>query len=86
MQLFPCPFCGMRAETEFAFVAEAGRTRPEGLVADPAWASYLYENSNPKGATHEIWKHLTCGEFFKMKRDSVTHIVEGSASPGNARP
>lgn len=80
MQLFPCPFCGPRPETEFHFATEAGRTRPEPseAVSPEAWSKYLYANANPKGATREIWVHLTCGEFFAMERDSVTHIVKGA--------
>ena len=35
---------------------------------------------NPKGATREIWVHLTCGEFFVMERDTVSHAVAGSAA------
>jgi sarcosine oxidase subunit delta len=80
MQLFPCPFCGPRIEGEFQFGAEAGKSRPEPASAISAerWANYLYINANPKGATREIWVHLTCGEFFTLDRDSVTHVVSGS--------
>ena len=82
MQLFPCPFCGPRPETEFHFAAEAGKSRPEPCASVSAedWAKYLYSNANPKGATREIWVHQTCGEFFAMERDSVTHVVKGSRS------
>jgi sarcosine oxidase subunit delta len=80
MQLLPCPFCGLRAETEFTFGAEAGKARPEGDVSDFAWSRYLYAEANPKGATREIWVHLTCGEFFVMERDTVTHVVKSSSS------
>jgi sarcosine oxidase subunit delta len=80
MQLFPCPFCGKRAETEFSYAAEAGKTRPEGDVSDVAWSRYLYAENNPRGATREIWVHLTCGEYFVMERDTVTHAVKSSAS------
>jgi len=80
MQLFPCPYCGPRAETEFAFGAEAGKTRPEGEVSDEAWSRYLYAEKNPKGATREIWVHLTCGEFFALERDTLTHAVKSSSS------
>lgn len=80
MQLFPCPFCGARAETEFSFAAEAGKTRPEGDVSDEAWSRYLYAETNPRGATREIWVHLTCGEFFALERDTLTHAVKSSSS------
>ena len=80
MQVFPCPFCGPRPETEFQFCAEAGKTRPEGEVSDVAWAHYLHGERNPRGATREIWLHLTCGDFFAMERDTLTHDVKSSAS------
>lgn len=82
MQIFSCPFCGPRDESEFHFAAEAGKHRPEpaGEVGSDAWAAYLYEKSNPKGAAREIWVHLTCGEFFLMERDTLTHAVAASVS------
>lgn len=78
MQLFPCPFCGLRDETEFAFATEAGKARPEPAaeVSAEAWARYLHVGDNPKGATREVWLHVTCGEFFVMERDTVTHAVK----------
>jgi sarcosine oxidase subunit delta len=82
MQLFECPFCGPRPETEFHFGGEAGNIRPEPADATPvsaeAWTSYLYINANPKGPTREIWVHLTCAEFFVLERDTLTHAVAAS--------
>jgi sarcosine oxidase subunit delta len=80
MQLFSCPFCGPRDETEFHFGGEAGKTRPEPAAEVDAarWAGYLHVNANPRGATREIWVHLTCGEFFVMERDTVSHVVAAS--------
>ena len=76
MQLFPCPFCGPRPETEFHYGAEAGNLRPDGAdVSAERWAGYLYTRANPKGTTREIWVHMTCGEFFAMERDTVDHKV-----------
>ena len=77
MQLFPCPFCGPRDETEFAFATEAGKVRPEPAsgVSDDQWARYLGFSRNPRGATREVWLHATCGEFFVMERDTMTHAV-----------
>lgn len=80
MQLFSCPFCGQRDETEFHFAAEAGKTRPEPAaeVSAESWSDYLYGKSNPKGRAREIWQHVACGEFFLMERDTLTHEVAGS--------
>lgn len=80
MQLFPCPFCGPRDETEFRFGGDAGNRRPEPApdVGAEAWSAYLHEAANPKGRSREVWVHLTCGEFFVMERDTVTHEVFGA--------
>lgn len=87
MQLFPCPFCGLRDEREFHYGGEAGNLRPDGLEVSPErWAGYLHMRANPKGATKEIWVHTTCGEFFAMERDTVVHTVSGSTTLGEAEP
>jgi sarcosine oxidase subunit delta len=80
MQLFRCPFCGTRDETEFHYGGEAGNARPEPAPETAAtdWARYLYLRANPKGKTREVWVHLTCGEFFVMERDSLSHAVGAS--------
>ena len=60
MQLFPCPFCGLRDETEFRYGGEAGKFRPAGGAAAPAadWSRYLYFQRNPRGRVAEIWAHI----------------------------
>lgn len=75
MQLFTCPFCGPRAETEFHFGGDAGNARPEGDVAPQVWADYLHIRHNRRGPTREIWMHLPCREVFVMARDTLTHEV-----------
>lgn len=85
MQIFTCPFCGPREETEFHFAAEAGKHRPEPAeaVTDTDWADYLYMNEAPRGRSPEIWVHMTCGEFFLMTRDTVTRdILDVASLPG----
>ncbi|RWF83911.1 sarcosine oxidase subunit delta, partial [Mesorhizobium sp.] len=43
MQLFPCPFCGPREESEFHYGGEAGNLRPDGGdVTAERWAGYLH--------------------------------------------
>ncbi len=84
MQRFPCPFCGLRDETEFHFAVEAGKHRPEPAseVSDRAWSRYLYINQAPKGKAREIWQHVTCGEFFLLERDTVTREITASRELG----
>lgn len=87
MQQFPCPFCGLRDETEFHFAAEAGKPRPEPAehVSADRWAAYLYLSAAPKGPAHEIWVHRSCGEFFLMTRNTETRAVLATqALPGRA--
>lgn len=88
MQLFNCPFCGERDESEFHFATEAGKPRPEPAekVSDRRWAEYLHMHAAPRGEAREIWIHLTCGEFFLMTRDTVSRqVIACEALPGRAR-
>lgn len=80
MQIFTCPFCGERNETEFHFVGEAGKVRPatSGEISESEWARYLYAQRNDLGSTREIWIHLPCQELFLMERDSMTMGVRGT--------
>lgn len=77
MQRFTCPFCGLRDETEFHYVAEAGKLRPDTTktVSDADWALYLYAQRNARGPAREVWMHLTCAELFVMERDTETAEV-----------
>jgi len=76
MQIFPCPFCGPRDETEFHCVGEPkARPEPAGSAGDAEWADYLWFNNNEKGLAREIWLHLTCTEMFAMTRDTATNAV-----------
>jgi sarcosine oxidase subunit delta len=81
MQLFPCPFCGPRSESEFHFIGDDRNTRPDGVSASAdAWSSYLNFRNNTKGQAMEVWMHLICGELFRMDRDTVSHAVASSAA------
>lgn len=84
MQLLTCPFCGARSESEFHFGGDLGNLRPEGGADVPAetWANYLYFRNNKRGAASEVWMHMTCGELFRMDRDTVDNGVIASAGLG----
>jgi sarcosine oxidase subunit delta len=87
MQIFPCPFCGPRDETEFHYVGEAkARPEPASAVSDAAWADYLWFNDNNKGPSREIWLHLTCMEMFAMTRDTALNAVVSSESLRKSAP
>jgi sarcosine oxidase subunit delta len=52
MQIFPCPFCGPRDESEFHYVGEPkARPEPAGAVSDAAWADYPNDDDSPFGPT-----------------------------------
>lgn len=85
MQIFTCPFCGPRSESEFHYGGEAGNVRPDGAdVPAEDWANYLYMRANPKGPAREVWLHMTCGEFFVMERDSMSHKVFAATALNDA--
>jgi sarcosine oxidase subunit delta len=80
MQLIPCPFCGTRSETEFHFGGDPGNVRPgAGDAVDRSWSDYLYLRNNIRGQTSEVWMHLTCGEIFRLDRNTMNHQILGSS-------
>jgi sarcosine oxidase subunit delta len=79
MQLFPCPFCGPRPDTEFHYGGDAGRRRPGREASDAEWAHYLYFRANARGAARELWLHAAgCGRWIEIERDTETHAVSGA--------
>ena len=78
MLLIPCPWCGARAQTEFAYGGDATVERPPDpeQVSRQAWLDYVYLRDNPRGPHLERW--------FQVRRDTLSHEVIGSAPPGKA--
>lgn len=84
----PCPYCGLRPETEFAYGGEAHRPRPDGARSDDAeWADHLFKAANPKGWTRERWRHVHgCGQWFNLLRDTATDRVGPAYKVGAPKP
>ena len=85
MLLLECPWCGERAQSEFTYGGDATLERPADpqAVSLQEWLDYVYLRRNPRGPHLEWWHHATgCRRWFKVKRDTWTHEVLGSASPG----
>ena len=86
MQIFPCPFCGPRDETEFHYVGEPkARPEPARPVSDDAWAELPLFQRQPQRRGREIWLHLDLHGILRMTRDTATNAVLGSeafARPG----
>ncbi len=88
MLRIPCPWCGLRDQTEFRYGGAADRNRPDDPARsdDAEWANYLFYRANPRGAHRERWVHLWgCRQWFELERDTVTHEIL-PAGPTPARP
>ena len=87
MLKFSCPYCGTRAETEFAHGGEAHIRRPAPTTDDRDWAEYLFLRENPKGWTRERWRHVAgCGRWFNLLRNTATDAVGPAYKLGVAPP
>lgn len=77
-----CPFCGDRAHAEFAYLGDAGPSRPkiEGRVSarpDPTlFLDYVYARTNPPGMLSEYWQHVGgCRAWLVVDRNVTTHEI-----------
>lgn len=89
MLLIPCPWCGERAEIEFAYGGEAHLVRPPepGALDDADWADYVFMRSNRKGPMLERWVHAHgCGRWFNAARDTVSYRILSTYRIGEMPP
>ena len=71
MQIFPCPFCGPRDESEFHYVGEPkARPEPAGSVSDAEWAelSLVQRQSERRGA-----RDLAASDLHGDVRNDARH-------------
>lgn len=80
MVLLPCPWCGPRNVSEFAYVGEAA-SRPDPATATRReWRDYLFFRENPCGWVRENWYHrMGCRRFLSVERDTATNAVRSGA-------
>jgi heterotetrameric sarcosine oxidase delta subunit len=79
--LIPCPFCGQREHSEFAYGGDATVRRPRQSEPawGPEWQAYVYERANPRGPQREYWQHAAgCRQWLVVTRDTLSHEVLGS--------
>ena len=72
-----CPYCGPRAESEFACGGEAHIARPldTDTLTDAQWGDYLFMRKNPKGLQREQWLHSAgCRRWFNAERHTVSYV------------
>jgi sarcosine oxidase subunit delta len=89
MLLIDCPWCGIRAESEFTCGGEGGIVRPTATetLSDEQWGDYVFMRKNPKGVHHEQWRHSSgCGRWFNALRDTVSYRFDATWKIGEAVP
>jgi heterotetrameric sarcosine oxidase delta subunit len=83
--LVPCPTCGLREFTEFAYGGET-KARPKPDAPIEKLAEYLYVKRNAAGLQQEWWYHRAgCQSWFLARRDTVTNKFQDSYWPDDAR-
>ena len=93
MLRIPCPWCGLRDETEFRYRGDASRRRPAADADASAFHAYVYERGNPLGWHLEWWLHTGgCRRLLKVVRHTLSHEIhavcaahEEPSLPGAAR-
>jgi heterotetrameric sarcosine oxidase delta subunit len=79
MMLIPCPYCGPRDVTEFAYGGDGNARQPRGDAALSEWSDYVYLRDNPRGPHTELWQHSAgCRRWIRVRRNTLTHEVLGS--------
>ncbi len=78
----PCPFCGARDASEFAYLGDAAFRRPDAAAPDAAarFVDAVYLRDNPAGPHDELWYHAAgCRSWLRVTRDTRTHEMLGVA-------
>lgn len=74
----PCPYCGSRDHSEFAYLGDAtpGRPDPSSPKAAEQFFDYVYLRDNPAGTFQELWYHASgCRSWLVVTRDTRTHDI-----------
>lgn len=81
----PCPYCGPRNSSEFAYRGES-KPRPTGSrPGKEEWRAYLYDHDNPEGWVREGWYHRAgCRRYLSVQRHTLTNEIR-SVTPAAAR-
>ena len=83
----PCPFCGNRDLSEFAYLGDAAFRRPSAIAqgAEQRFVDAVYLRDNPAGLHSELWYHtFGCRSWLRVTRDTRTHEILASAFAGAA--
>jgi heterotetrameric sarcosine oxidase delta subunit len=78
MQLIPCPFCGPRAEIEFAYGCAAEAAPGATRRSDRKDLDRIFNRKNPRGVHVELWQHVSgCRSWINLERNTLTHEIVG---------
>ena len=90
MLRIPCPWCGLRDESEFRYRGDAARQRPPADAGLEAFSSYVYQRDNLRDWHTEWWLHVAgCRRLLKVVRHTLTHEIRSvapAAEPGSTEP
>jgi heterotetrameric sarcosine oxidase delta subunit len=87
MLRIPCPYCGVRDESEFRYRGDAGRARPAQGASPEELTAYVYERANPLGWHVEWWLHVGgCRSLLKLVRHTHTHAIHAVVLPHEEAP
>jgi sarcosine oxidase subunit delta len=79
MLRIPCPFCGPRDHSEFAYEGDASVTYPALDASEAEWFEAVFLRKNPRGPASELWHHvLGCRAHLIVERDTASHEVTGA--------
>ena len=80
MLLIPCPYCGLRDESEYVYGGPA-RALPDMDAQTPEAQHSLYRPINPRGPLRELWYHSGgCECWITLTRNTITHEFEDDLS------
>jgi len=78
----PCPFCGARDLSEFAYLGDADVERPDPAApdAEKRFFEAVYLRDNPAGPHDELWQHAAgCRSWLRVTRNTLTHEILGAS-------
>ncbi|HYX74424.1 MAG TPA: sarcosine oxidase subunit delta [Steroidobacteraceae bacterium] len=76
MLRIPCPWCGVRDESEFRYRGDATRLRPSAEAGIDAFTAYVYQRDNPCDWHSEWWLHVAgCRRLLRVVRHTLTHEI-----------
>ena len=78
----PCPFCGERDLSEFAYLGDADVEHPDPAApdAEKRFFEAVYLRDNPAGPHDELWQHAAgCRSWLRVARNTLTHEILGAS-------